>query len=106
MDSERWVVISADGQDLAYVSVEVVDSVGTPVPDAQRLVRFKVSGEGSIAGVDNGSETDLDPFKADFRRTYNGRALVVVQSSGRKGAITLEASSQGLTGATVRVTAR
>jgi beta-galactosidase len=93
-------MISADGRDLSFVTVKVLDNQGTLVPDANNLVHFKISGEGRIAGVDNGSETDLDPFKADHRNVFNGLALVVVRSTEKAGTISLEATSDGLTPST------
>jgi beta-galactosidase len=96
-------VISADGRDLSFITVKVLDDKGTLVPDAGNLVRFKISGEGKIAGVDNGSETDIETFKADHRNAFNGLALVVLQSTGKAGTITLEATSDGLEGSTVLV---
>lgn len=95
--------ISADGRDLSFITVKVLDDKGTLVPDAGNLVHFKISGEGKIAGVDNGSETDLEPFKADYRKAFNGLALVVVQSTGKTGTVKLEAASDGLAGATVLI---
>ena len=95
--------ISADGRDLSFITVKVLDDKGTLVPDAGNLVHFKISGEGKIAGVDNGSETDLDPFKADYRKAFNGLALVVVQSTGKAGTMKLEAASDGLEGSTVLI---
>jgi beta-galactosidase len=89
-------VISADGRDLSFVTMKVLDDQGILVPDANNLVHFRISGEGRIVGVDNGSETDLDPFKADYRKAFNGLALVVVQSAEKAGTINLEASSDGL----------
>jgi beta-galactosidase len=88
--------ITADGRDLSFVTVKVLDAQGTLVPDANNLVHFTLSGEGKIAGVDNGCETDLGPFKADQRKAFNGLALVVVQSAEKAGKISLEASSDGL----------
>jgi beta-galactosidase len=96
-------VISADGRDLSFITVKVLDDKGTLVPDAANLFRFKISGEGKIAGVDNGCETDLDPFKADYRKAFNGLALVVVQSTGKAGTFKLEAASDGLEGSTVLI---
>ena len=92
--------ISADDRDLSFVTVKVLDKNGTLVPDAGNLVHFKLAGEGRIVGVDNGSETDLSSFKADSRKAYNGLALVVVQSTEKRGRITLEASSEGLKSST------
>jgi beta-galactosidase len=96
-------VISADGRDLSFVTVRVVDDKGTLVPNADNPVHFKISDNGKIAGVDNGSETDHDPFKADHRNAFNGLALVVVQSTGKAGKITLEAMSDGLKGSTITI---
>jgi len=96
-------VISADGRDLSFITVKVLDDKGTLVSDAGNLIRFKISGEGKIAGVDNGCETDLGSFKADHRKAFNGLALVVLQSNGKTGTVTLEAASDGLEGSTVVV---
>jgi beta-galactosidase len=94
-------LIAADGRDLSFITVKVLDDKGTLVPDADNLVHFKTSGVGEIAGVDNGSETDLEPFKADYRKAFNGLALVVVQSTEKAGTISLEATSDGLKPSTI-----
>ncbi len=95
--------ITADGRDLSFVTVKVLDDKGTLVPYADNLVHFKISGEGSIIGVDNGSETDHDPFKADYRKAFNGLCLVVIQSTEKAGKINLEATSEGLEGADIAI---
>jgi beta-galactosidase len=89
-------VITADGRDLSFVTVRILDDKGTLVPDADNLVHFKISGAGKIVGVDNGLETDLDSFKADYRKAFNGLALVVIQSTDKAGKIDLSAISDGL----------
>jgi beta-galactosidase len=94
-------VLTADGRDLSFVTVKVLDGRGILVPEASNLVHFKISGEGRIAGVDNGCETDLEPFKADYRKAFNGLALVVVQSGEKPGKVSLEATSGGLTSSTI-----
>lgn len=96
-------VIAADGRDLSFVTVKVLDDKGTLVPDTANLVHFKISGNGKIAGVDNGSEIDHDPFKADYRKAFNGLCLVVVQSSERAGEIQLTAASDGLKGSEITI---
>lgn len=98
--------IHADGKDLAFVTVNVVDQNGTLVPRADNLVHFKVNGEATIAGVDNGSETSHEPFKANYRHAFNGKCLVVLQSDGKPGNIELTASAEGLPDAKVTVTAQ
>ncbi len=99
-------VIIADGRDLSFVTVRVLDEQGTLVPAADNMIHFKISGNGSIAGVDNGSETDLDSFKADYRKAFNGLALVVVRSDEKTGAINIEASSEGLKSSAVVIETR
>lgn len=88
--------IKADGNDLSFVTVKILDKDGNLVPYADNLVNFKISGEGKIIGVDNGSETSHEPFKANYRKAFNGLCLVVIQSDNKSGKITLTASSNGL----------
>jgi beta-galactosidase len=96
-------VIAADGKDLSFITVKVLDKDGTLVPYAENLIHFNISGEGKIVGVDNGLQTSLEPFKANYRRAFNGMCLVVVQSKEKAGKIYLEASSDGLKSASVEI---
>lgn len=89
-------LIRADGEDLSFVKVTVVDSAGHRVPYANNLIQFEVEGSGFIAGVDNGNQTSHEPFKANYRKAFHGLCLVVIQSNGRKGNIRLTAKSPGL----------
>ena len=89
-------VIAADGKDLSFVTVTVVDEKGTLVPYADNLIRFKISGDGNIVGVDNGLQTSDEPFQASYRKAFNGLCLAVIRSAERAGQITLEAMSDGL----------
>jgi beta-galactosidase len=88
------------------VTVKVVDKNGTLVPLADNLINFDVSGEGFIAGVDNGSEISHESFKANHRKAFHGMAMAIVQSKGRKGTITLRATAAGLAPASVVIAAR
>ena len=97
--------IKSGGDDLSFVTVRVVDSNGVTVPDADNLVRFSVTG-GSIAGVDNGSETSHEPFKADHRRAFNGMCLAIVRAGARAGQIVLTAKADGLEPATATIRAK
>lgn len=98
--------ITADGKDLSFVTVEIKDKDGNLVPDADHLVKFDITGNGFIAGVDNGSQTSHESFKAPQRKAFYGKALVVVQSNGQKGKIELKATAEGLTPATVTLKAK
>jgi len=88
--------ISADGEDLALVEVNVVDAKGRIVPTADNRVTFSIQGAGHIAGVGNGNPSDHDPDKADFRRAFNGKCMVLIGSGERPGAIQLTATTDGL----------
>ena len=91
---------------MAFVTVNVVDKNGTLVPHADNLVHFKVNGKAFIAGVDNGSQTSHEPFKANYRHAFNGKCLVVLQSDGKSGNIELTASTDSLPDAKVTITAQ
>jgi beta-galactosidase len=95
--------ISADGRDLSFVTVKVLDKNNTMVPYANNLINFKILGEGKIVGVGNGSETSHESFKANFRKAFNGMCLVVIQSSEKAGEITFKASSDGLESASIEI---
>jgi len=98
--------IRADGTDLSFITVTVVDENNNPVPHAGNMVNFSVEGPGIIAGVDNGSQTSMEPFKADYRKAYNGKCLVVVKAGKEKGEIKLTASADGMLDATCVIRVR
>ena len=95
--------INADGKDLSFITVTIVDKDGNIAPRADNEINFKISGAGFIAGVDNGSETSHESFKGNKHAALNGLALAILQSDGKKGKITLTASAVGLEPATVIV---
>ncbi|HNY92996.1 MAG TPA: glycoside hydrolase family 2 TIM barrel-domain containing protein, partial [bacterium] len=99
-DRER---IKANGRDLSFVTVDIVDEQGVLVPDAANLVKFALQGPGSIAGVDNGHQISMESFKADHRKAFNGKCLCVVQGKEEAGEILLTARSEGLQEATLQI---
>ncbi|HZN07113.1 MAG TPA: glycoside hydrolase family 2 TIM barrel-domain containing protein, partial [Pyrinomonadaceae bacterium] len=98
--------IKADGVDLSFVTVKVVDKNGTVVPHADHLIKFEISGEGFIAGVDNGNQISHEPFKAHQRKVFHGLALAIVQAKQKPGRIVLRASSVNLTPGSVMINSR
>lgn len=94
-------VIKADGSDLSFVTVKIVDEKGTLVPHAAHLINFDITGEGFIAGVDNGSQVSHEPFKADYRKAFNGLCLAIIQAKEKAGSITLKATAEGLAAGSV-----
>jgi beta-galactosidase len=95
--------ISADGQDLSFITIEVTDKDGKLQPNAQNRLHFSVSGPGIIAGVDNADIKDLDPYSGTTRKAWHGRALVVIRSTRNAGDIQLKVSSEGLADAFVTI---
>jgi beta-galactosidase len=92
--------IKADGQDLAYVTVKVLDAQGHICPNADNLVKFALTGPGKIAGVGNGDSTCHEDFQANQHSAFNGFCLAIVQSErDHPGKLHLQASAAGLASA-------
>lgn len=102
LTADRTIVL-ADNQDLSFITVEVLDKDNNLVPDADNLVEFTVTDLVSIAGVDNGKQTSHESFKANFRKAYNGKCLLIVKSKRKKGNGLIVASSNGLTSAELKI---
>ncbi len=100
--------IQADGDDLSFVTVRIEDKDGNLCPAADNLVRFNVTGAGTLAAVDNGNAATVEPFHADHRKAFNGLALLIVRSrQGQPGSVHITAASDGLAqGAAEIATAR
>ncbi len=98
--------IIADGQDLTFVTVEVLDAQGYPQPNAEDLIEFSIEGPGTIQAVDNGNLKNEEPYFAKSRHAWNGRAMVVVRSGHEAGDITLKAKAGGLQEASVVIRAK
>jgi beta-galactosidase len=97
-------VLTADGADLAWVGVSVVDDHGRVVPTAGNKVRFSVSGPAKVLGVGNGNPTCHESVKASQISAFNGLCMVLVQTTRTPGDIVLTAESDGLkpTGITLK----
>ncbi|HET7890807.1 MAG TPA: beta-galactosidase GalA [Candidatus Sulfotelmatobacter sp.] len=103
--------IDADGEDVAILRVEALDTEGRPVPTADNLISFKVGGEGALIGVGNGDPNCQESDKAPKRSLFNGLAQVIVQASKTPGTITIEAytgdsASAKLASANLTITTR
>ena len=95
--------LKPDGNDMIFVTVNLQDDKGILSPRADNLVQFEVEGGGKIVGVDNGYQASLEPFKADYRKAFNGKCLVIIQSNYENKPITLKASSEGLDSGTLTI---
>jgi len=99
-------IVHAGGNDLCFVTVKVVDKNGNMVPDADHLIKFELQGNAAIAGVDNGSPVSMESFKANSRKAFNGMCLAVIAPDGKPGSISLKANAEGLSSASVTITAK
>ena len=96
-------VLKADGEDLCYVNVSLVDKDGNPVPVDSRLVKVKVSGAGSFKAVANGDPTCLEPFQQPQMHLFNGQLTVLVQAATQPGDITVEVTGKGVKKAILKI---
>jgi beta-galactosidase len=88
--------IKADGKDLSFITATITDKDGNMVPDAGNLLSFSIQGTGFIAGTDNGFQADTVSLKSNKRACWKGMAMAIIQSSGKKGNITVMATAKGL----------
>jgi beta-galactosidase len=97
--------IKADGQDLSYVTVELLDVNGVRNPVASNMVRFEIEGPGTIVAVGSSNPMGTESFKQPYRNAYQGRCLVIVKSGYTPGDMILKASSDGLSPAEITISA-
>lgn len=97
-------VITADGKDLTYITIDVTDDQGRIVPDADNNVQITVKGDGVLVGMDNGFQADYQSYQDDNRNAFSGKVLAIVQSTKEAGSFTVTAKSAGLESDTVEVT--
>jgi beta-galactosidase len=97
--------IKADGQDLSFVTVTIVDKDGLPVPRSRNRIHFDLNGPGEIVATDNGDATSFESFQSHEHNAFNGLCLVIIRTkAGETEKITLRATSEGLAGAEIPVT--
>ena len=88
--------INADGKDLSFITLRVLDNKGIIVPEAANKITFEVSGPGEIVATDNGDPSDLISFSSKERNAFNGLALVIIRSRAKQpGLIKVTAKSDG-----------
>ncbi len=95
--------ITSDGQDLSYITVTITDDLGIRNPGADNLIKFTVSGAGSLAAVGNSNPVSLESFRQPQRNAWHGSCLVILRSGKEKGNIRLVARSEGLSEAEMTI---
>jgi beta-galactosidase len=91
------VNFAADGEDISFVTVEVLDKDGIRAPEANNEVSFEVvSGAGVLVASDNGDPNDFVAFPSYKRKAFNGLALAIIKAEA-PGTILVSATAAGLT---------
>jgi len=97
----------ANGEDLAYVTVEILDANGTPIyaRDGDRDVRVTVSGAGELAGVGDGNPMNASSFQSGRRKTFHGRLVAAVRSLPKAGPILVTVEADGMPARRIQIDA-
>ncbi len=99
--------ISADGEDLSFITINVADANQLTVPESNNKIIFSIEGPGEIVATDNGDPASLVSFASKERAAYFGYVLVIVRSQkGKTGIIKVHASSNGLKAVVQEITAQ
>jgi len=96
-------VIKNDTYDLVYITVSITDKDRNLLPTANDLINFEVSGGGKLVGVDNGYQANLDSFKSNSCKLFNGKCIAIIQSIGKRQTIQIKASTGSLPVSTIEV---
>lgn len=95
LDADR-TTINADGKDISFITVSIVDKDGNLCPTANQSLQFNVKGNGIFKAVCNGDPTSLELFHLPVMKTFSGKLVVLVQAAKTEGAIKLSVSGKGL----------
>ncbi len=88
--------IAADGQDLSYITIELVDSSGIRNPKAENLLKYEIDGPGTIVGLANANPVSTESYQQPQRKVWQGRSLVIIKAEDHPGEIHLKVTSPGL----------
>lgn len=94
-----------DWDQVACARAQIVDAAGTPIPEAADLIRFKVTGPGTIVATDSGANWSHESFQTAEHKAFNGQCAAYVRASAPTGRILVTATVAGLAPATVSLNA-
>ncbi len=98
--------LSADGQDLAFITVELLDGQNILNPTADNNITVEVKGAGTLAAFGNADIKDTTPYTQSTHKTWKGRALLVIKSKKKAGTIKIKASGEGLSTTEISIPSR
>lgn len=102
LTADRTSII-ADGKDLSFITIEVVDREGNICPNAERLLFFKTEGDGTLKALCNGDPTDLTSFSSNYMNVFKGKMVAVISSTKSVGEIKLSVSGDRLLNTEIRI---
>jgi len=94
--SANKTTLLANKKDVALLEVTIVDENGVPVPDASNEISVEVAGPAKLIGLDNGNQSDVNPFKSNKRMAFEGKLLITIQATAPKGPVKIILRSAGL----------
>ncbi len=95
--------VNANGEDLIFAEISVVDKDGNEVQNARNRVNVKVEGPGRLLGLDNGDSTDYEEYKSDSRKLFSGKLLAIVAPTFDVGKIKISVTGNALCGEEITV---
>ncbi len=96
-------LIDADGQDLSFIVIEVVDRQGRVVPNATNLLQLRLTGRATLEAAGSADMTDTSSYITTTPRVWKGRAMAIIKSQRKAGSAVLKISSNGLKSTSVKV---
>ena len=97
----------ANGEDLVYVTAELIDADGVPIyaQNHDRAMSVEVGGAGRLAGAGNGDPHDASSFQSGRRRSFHGRLVAAVKAATQAGIATVRVEAPGLPAQEIRIDA-
>ncbi|MBP3213734.1 MAG: DUF4982 domain-containing protein [Bacteroidaceae bacterium] len=95
--------LKADGEDMTFITVNILDANGNLVPDAAPQIDVSVSGAATFKGICNGDATSIEVFTQPTMKAFHGQLVIGIQSNGKKGTATVKVSGKGLKPATASI---
>jgi len=103
LEADREIIM-ANGKDLSFIRVKVVDQQGNLCPDDERQIAFRVKGPGTYKAAANGNPVSLESFQAPAMKLFKGQLTAIVQTTETPGTIIFEATGKDLKPATLNLT--
>ncbi len=98
--------LTANGKDLSFLTVSVVDKDGNPCPTADNEISFKVTGNGTYRAGTGGNPASLEPLQRPKMKLFSGKLTAIISTTEKPGTITVQATAKGLKAATVQLSSK